>query len=102
MHEFISALFIFGVLGAAGGIGWLRWKSQQGKPPRQPMDGSPFLAGVISGNNERSYYPRGMTAPTPSGVTVTVRCPHRAGHRSPDLAVACGRREKARIETTGR
>jgi hypothetical protein len=72
------------------------------RAPRQPMDVSPFTASLLSGQSERSYYPRGITATTPSGVRVSVRCPHRSGHRSPDLAIQCGEREKARIETHGR
>ena len=72
------------------------------KPPRQPMDISPFTAGVLGMGDTGSYKPRGVTAITPSGIRVTVRCPHRNGHRTPDLAVACGQREKDRIERTGR
>jgi hypothetical protein len=72
------------------------------KTPRQPMDISPGTASLLSGQSERGYKPRGITAITPSGIRVTVRCPHRSGHRSPDLAVACAEREKARIERTGR
>jgi hypothetical protein len=67
----------------------------------QPMDISPFTASLISGQNEPSYKPTGITAVTPSGTRVYVRCPH-TGHRTPELAVACGQREKARIERTGR
>jgi len=72
------------------------------RQPRQPMDISPFTASLLSGQREQGYKPRGITAVTPSGIRVTVRCPHRSGHRSPDLAVACGQREKARIERIGR
>jgi hypothetical protein len=72
------------------------------KTPRQPMDISPNTASLLSGQSEPSYKPTAITAVTPSGIRVTVRCPHRSGHRSPDLAVACAEREKARIERTGR
>jgi hypothetical protein len=72
------------------------------RQPRQPMDISPFTASLLSGTNERAYKPRPVTATTPSGIRVTVRCPHRNGHRSPDLVVKCAQAEKARIERTGR
>ena len=72
------------------------------KMPRQPMDISPFTAGVLGMGDTGSYKPTGVSAITPSGIRVRVRCPHRAGHRTPDLAVQCGQREKERIERTGR
>lgn len=48
------------------------------------------------------YRPARVAARTPSGITVAVSCPHLSGHRTPDAAVACAQRVKARIEAYGR
>jgi hypothetical protein len=103
-------VWLFIVVGIMAVVGYFKEKAEKRrkelglppKPPRQPMDISPATASLLSGTNEPSYKPRGITAVTPSGIRVSVRCPHRSGHRSPDLAVACGQREKDRIERTGR
>lgn len=77
-------------------------KRHPGRVPKEPADISPFTVALFSGRRERAYRPAGVYAVTPGGVRVHVRCPHVTGHRSPGLAVQCGEREKARIETYGR
>lgn len=102
--------WVFILLGIMTVVGFFKDKAEKRrkalglppKQPRQPMDISPGTVSLLTGQSERGYKPRGITAITPSGIRVTVRCPHRSGHRSPDLAVACAEREKARIERTGR
>jgi hypothetical protein len=91
--------------GAALKAAWDALRKKAGLPPpkpRQPADISPFTAGLLGDSAARSYYPRGITAVTPHGTRTRVRCPHKTGHRTPELAVSCGHREKARIETLGR
>ena len=96
MHAFITVLVFIGVFGAIALIARAREHSE-------PLDISPFLAEVIGGyGNERSYRGKPATAVTPKGLTVTVRCPHRHGHRSPQLAVSCVSRERSRVERYGR
>lgn len=87
-----------GILLACGAIA----EVMKRKPARPVADISPFTASLLGANGERSYFPGGVTAMTPGGIKVQVRCPHLTGHRSPELAVACAGREKERIELTGR
>jgi hypothetical protein len=84
------------------GIGILRERHRKAHPDREPADISPFTASLWSGQREQGYKPAGIYAVTPGGIRVRVSCPHRFGHRSPGLAVACGEQVKARIEKTGR
>jgi hypothetical protein len=85
---FIAVAMVIALAGMANE----RWRKRHGLPPRQPRP------------PRRNYYPTGMYAHTPSGIRVKVRCHCPAGtrHRTPDEAVRCGLREKARIERVGR
>jgi hypothetical protein len=88
----VAALFLI-IFGYAAVKERLRLRRQKaGLPPRQPMDFPP-----LSGS---SYKPTGVTAVTQTGIRVRVSCPHRGGHKTPELAVACGEREKNRIESS--
>ena len=110
----VTPLFILAILAGVillGGIAAAvrnadrKARAKQGlppRPPREPADISPATSALLGLDAGRGYKPRGITATTPAGIRVTVRCPHRSGHRSPALAVACGEREKERIERTGR
>jgi hypothetical protein len=69
----------------------------------RPTDISPWWASLFTGFREPGYKPRhAITVTTPSGVRTEVRCPHRHGHRSPDLALDCQQNEAARIRRAGR
>jgi hypothetical protein len=97
--SFALLLIVLGIVIFVGLIGAAVKSGSKSAGVRSRATSKPFTASVTSNGR---YKPRSVTATTPSGVKVTVRCPHRNGHPSPDLAVKCGQAQKARIERTGR
>jgi hypothetical protein len=95
----LGGLFVFSFVLIIAGM-----REQNGsktrRPPREPVDVSPFFAELLSGTRQPAYYGK-YRATTPRGVVVTGRCCARL-HRSPGLAAAHAEQVKARIEATGR
>lgn len=95
--EWLAIFVVAGV--AVRGARYLLTGSAEAKP-RPPADVSPFFAALVTGWPQPAYTAK-FTAITPDGITVTGRCPHRGGHRTPAQARDCADREKDRIERTG-
>ena len=103
----VAYLFVCGGIALAVAFlkaAWTALEKRAGmvpRPPRPPADSSPAAHALLTGQPTPGYKPSGIRARTPSGITVTVRCPHQYGHRTPDHAHACGMAEKERIERRG-